>query len=448
VRVQVPPRVPNKTLDNQGFMNSRKGTKYLSSALSSVLKSPIYPYRPATLVIPDSSSKNQSWLIKFYVWHIGLQKLVMQRDYECNYIKDLDLRKKWCKQRVKEINVLLGTGVYIDDTSENIQTTSNHLKQEENNHSNLEYNDLSEGDDGLPTIINAIDYTLKEKKALKHFRDYDQKLNKLKDWIFERGLQGHKLNQFSHKYIRQFKVTLEEEGLGVRTINNYLNTIGLVFNTFNQKEDSESIIHNPIEKIKKDKNPKGKNIAYVIEQQKTILEYISTSNFPHYELLSKTMFYTLARTKELSYLQPWMIGAKRRDQIHFPAEICKNGIEKNVTITDELEEQFSKYKIRELPKDWFVFSKGLMPGPKHYNEKFIGSRYRENILDRLNFPKEYTLYSWKHTGVCMYYLMGVSVALLMMQAGWEDPHTFKQYLKSLGLFDNSEIKTKSPKLPM
>ncbi|MCU0443103.1 MAG: hypothetical protein MUE96_11955 [Bacteroidia bacterium] len=412
------------------------------------MKTPIYPFKPATLVIPAPSSKNQSWLIKFYVWHVGKQKLEMQRDYECNYIKDIEQRKKWCKQRIKEINVLLSTGVYIDDSSEGFQATTpvqNSLPQ--NPIQQPTYNHIEHGM-SVPTIIEGIDLTLKEKRGLKHFRDYNQKLNKFKDWIYEFGLQGHSLTSFSHKYIKQFIESLKQDGLQTRTINNYINTIGLVFNTYNEQEDNENTVKNPIEKIKKDKNPKGKNIAFVQEQQKKILEFIAQSNFPHYELISITMFYTLARTKELSYLQPWMIGAKQHDQIHFPAEICKNGIEKNVTITDELEEIFTKYRIRELPKNWYVFGKGLKPGSEHYNEKFIGTRYRENVLDKLDFSMDYTLYSWKHTGVCMYYLNGVSVALLMMQAGWEDPHTFKKYLKSLGLFDNTEIKAKSPKLPM
>lgn len=456
VRVQVPPRVPSKVFDIQGLKLLGQNRKNLSSLLSSVLeptvKKPLYPYRPARLVIPDPNSKNQSWLIKFYIWHEGLQRLVMKRDYDCNNVKDLEERKKWCKERIKEINLILSTGAYISATESNENTLLGTPKSTTVSapivQAPLSQQNLFLENNEAPNILEAIDQTLTEKRHLKHFRDYNQKLLKFKQWLIDNNLSNHNLSGFSHKYIKQFALLLKEQGLGTRTINNYLNTIGLIFNTFNNDSSSDSWVRNPLEKIKKEKNPKGKNIAYLPFQQKEILDYIAQSSMPHYELISVTMFYTLARTAELSYLQPWMIGAKQPDQIYFPAEICKNKIEKHVTIPDELEAIFTKYKVRQLPKNWFVFSNGLQPGPNHYNEKYIGNRYRENILDKIGYAKDYTLYSWKHTGVCMYFMCGVPVAQLMMQAGWEDPHTFKQYLKSLGLFDNSELKAKSPKLPL
>jgi hypothetical protein len=414
--------------------------------LSSVRSKPIYPHRPAKLVVPNASSKNQSWLIKFYVWHVGKQKLEMQRDYECNYIKDLEDRKKWCKQRIKDINVLLSTGLYAGDSTDSLPLKSiNEQPQLDEVVTPTQSMQLQHGEH--PTIIAAIDFTLKQRRNIKHFRDYEQKLKKFKEWIIKNGLNQHVISHFSHRYIVQFKDSLEEEGLQIRTINNYMTTISLIFNTYNEFGDSEDIIKNPMVKVQKDKNPEGKNIAYTDEQQKTILNFIAKSAVPQVELIVRTMFYTLARTDELSQLQVWMIGAKRSDQIYFPANICKNGHEKNVTIPDELEELFTKYKIRELPKDWYVIAKGFLPGETLYSGKNLANRYRERILDKLDYTIDYTLYSWKHTGVCKYWLNGVSEGSLMLQAGWRDPHSFRKYLKSLGLFDNPDIKSKSPKLP-
>jgi integrase len=82
-----------------------------------------------------------------------------------------------------------------------------------------------------------------------------------------------------------------------------------------------------------------------------------------------------------------------------------------------------------------------------YKSKYAGNRFRENVLEPLSFSKDYTFYSWKHTGVCMWYKAGNSIADIQQQAGWTDPQTFKVYLKSLGLFNNNGLKEKSPKLP-
>ncbi len=49
------------------------------------------------------------------------------RNWKCNEIMSaitfrIEERKQWCKQRIKDINVLLGTGVYIDGGSEKLQS--------------------------------------------------------------------------------------------------------------------------------------------------------------------------------------------------------------------------------------------------------------------------------------------------------------------------------------
>jgi hypothetical protein len=46
----------------------------------------------------------------------------------------------------------------------------------------------------------------------------------------------------------------------------------------------------------------------------------------------------------------------------------------------------------------------------------------------------------------MYLLNGATTGSLMLQGGWEDPASFKAYLKSLGLLDNKEIFNTAPNL--
>ena len=105
---------------------------------------------------------------------------------------------------------------------------------------------------------------------------------------------------------------------------------------------------------------------------------------------------------------------------------------------------------QHIPKnadpDWYLFSKGFQPGPEHYNSKYFGERYRENVLDMLKYHKDFTLYSWKHTGVVMAVEAGVPHADIINQGGWNDPHSYFTYLKGLGLMVNDGVKTKWPDL--
>jgi hypothetical protein len=65
----------------------------------------------------------------------------------------------------------------------------------------------------------------------------------------------------------------------------------------------------------------------------------------------------------------------------------------------------------------------------------------------MNYPNDYTMYSWKHTGVVFLYRNNIPRASIRMQAGFMDDKSFETYLKSLGLFENELLITSYPSLP-
>lgn len=435
-KVQVPPRVLNKYAYNQTFTSENykhfllatlSATVKTSKALSEPNTPQNHPYTPAHLVIPAATSKDKRWFIKFWVWDEQLGKKVKKTDYSCNSISDLVERKKKALQDVKEINRLLRAGYVIN------KVKSEHLSKAYR----LE-----------PTIEQAIIKTLEVKQHLKHYRDYSQKLGKFHRWLEQHGYAQITISKFTSSYIRSFIDVLKQEKLSVRSINNYINTIGLVFTT--TKKYHEGInIPNPVEHLEKQKNPKGKNVAFTQAEQEQLLSYMAEYH-KGMMLFCLTMFYTLARTDELSKLQFWMIGHFDKDKIYMPSGIVKNGhnsgIDKHIVIPSQLAEWFNRYNIYQYPKDWYVFGKNFDPSPAPYPSKYLGERFRTHVLTKFNFGKEYTLYSWKATGTSMYLLNGATTGSLMLQGGWEDPASFKAYLKSLGLLDNKEIFKTAPNL--
>ena len=434
IGVQVPPRVPCYTLDNQPFRliilasifkATLRATPY-HSYLSKSTDKMNYPYTPAHLVIPDKESKDQRWFIKFYVWDVAQNKKVKKTDYSCNKIANLIERKKQALVNVQEINQLLRTGYVIGKK----ETPAEKLLPQ-----NL-------------TIEQAILNTLSEKKQLKHYRDYHQKLHKFLNWLKGEALHQEPAQNFKSSYIRKFCQQLSAQGKGVRTINNYISTIGLVFNT-TKKQNEGLVIENPVLFIDKKKNPKGKNVAFTQKEQSQLMAYMEENN-RWMMLYCITMFYTLARTDELAKLQFWMIGHFDPNKIYMPAGIVKNGhnsgIDKHIVMPLQLQEWFAKFDFNKYPPNWYVFGNRFEPSAKPYPSKYVGQRFRTNVLDKFGFGKEYTLYSWKATGTSMYLLNGATQGSLMLQGGWEDPNSFKAYLKSLGLLDNKEIFKTAPEL--
>jgi hypothetical protein len=435
IGVQVPPRVPSKEANNQDFTILILASFSLAAVQAAVnrkslVKSTSYkmhPYTPARLIIPDSKSKDQRWYIKFWVWDNSLNKKVRKTDYSCNSIADLKERRKKANEDIKEINHLLRTGHIIDQEK-------------------FEVNQVNEKN--IPTIEEAILQTLDAKKQIKHYRDYSQKLNKFIAWLKKKDYASIPSTEFKAVYIRHFTQQLANDGLSTRTINNYIATIGLVFN--NAKKLNEGlVIENPVIFIEKRKNPKGKNLAFTQDEQTKLMNYMAENN-PWMMLYCITMFYTLARTDELAKLQFGMIGQFDKDKIFMPSKIVKNGhnsgIDKHIVIPPPLKDWFKKFKFNTYPKDWYVFSNNFEPSKTPYPSKYLGQRFRTNVLDKFGFNTDYTLYSWKATGTSMYVLNGATTGSLMLQGGWEDPNSFKAYLKSLGLLDNKEINNTAPLL--
>lgn len=67
----------------------------------------------------------------------------------------------------------------------------------------------------------------------------------------------------------------------------------------------------------------------------------------------------------------------------------------------------------------------------------LGDRIR--IVEKLKMKKNFTLYSWKHTGVVNAYHAGIDIKSIQMQCRHHSIQQTDTYLKSLGFTDNEEI---------
>ena len=88
----------------------------------------------------------------------------------------------------------------------------------------------------------------------------------------------------------------------------------------------------------------------------------------------------------------------------------------------------------------------MKPGKRYNDYANMGKYYRDRVLNPLNFSKDHTFYSWKHTGVVLAHKNKVPDYKIMQQGGWRTYAAFARYLKSLGLEDNQEFINKMPML--
>ncbi|MHB1277260.1 MAG: tyrosine-type recombinase/integrase [Bacteroidia bacterium] len=394
----------------------------------------MFPYNKARLVKPSQKSKDQRWLIKFYVWDASINAKVMKRDYSCNQIKDPTDREIWCKQQIASLNKSLAEGYHINAVlaeKKDQEQKIAHQKQ-------------------FIRLIEGVNKALAPKLKLrpKTYENHALYTRHFISWLEANGHHNMFLRNFTEEIAEQFCTWLMvgEKHLAPRTHNNYLETLRGLFKWLMDKKYIDS---NPFLSINYLEPGEGKNLAYTRDQQNTILRFAEDS-FPEIVPLIYTMYSTFLRTNEISLLKVGQIGMYNPDEIYLPKEDAKNGRERHVMITPTLQSYLDRLHLHKYPSDYYVFGfPNLTPSPTYYPGAVVASRYERRILRLLKLNgMDYTLYSWKHSGVVAAKRAGLADASIILQGGWKDIASYQKYLRSLGLEGNSEFSKQFPDLKL
>lgn len=216
-----------------------------------------------------------------------------------------------------------------------------------------------------------------------------------------------------------------------KTYNNYVGTISAVFNTLRRLGRK---IDNPATNLDRMSVKRGnQNIPFTTDQLSAIFKYAKSIGQGQFVLFAKFGFYTLFRPrKELRLLQ---IKHIKDTSIFLPPELAKTDNGRHNPIFPGLETEIKLHDLRSYPGEYYIFGSEGKPGPK---PTFINHFYDINvaILESLGFTdKKYTLYSYKHSGACQFYLSGFSVRQIMELAGHKDEKTTQIYLQNMGIIN-------------
>lgn len=132
------------------------------------------PYTLPRLIIPKPTSKDQRWLIKYYVWNADIGKVVMVRDYTCNSKKDFTQRRLYAGQLIDEISKKLIRGQHINTAKLMAQQQANQIQVSR-------------------SFKEAMELAMYFKRAenIKSIRNYENCYRKLTAWLAKVSLQKH-----------------------------------------------------------------------------------------------------------------------------------------------------------------------------------------------------------------------------------------------------------------
>lgn len=386
-------KLPKVPLSSEGNENNKLG----------------YPYKLARLV----SSKRP--YVVFYVWNENENKLFrIRRDVP----KDID-SKKWISEKIKHINELLVLGYRIRKQ-----------QNEELNRSPETY-----------TIIEALKIAQKvranelQKTTITRDRSF---FNTLIEFLESERLEKLSIIEIEKKHLNLFLDNLKKKReLSNLSRNNYLRWLKAVFSIFVQRD---LIKENPCKSIKNLKEQETKSTAFPVEHLKELVQLCKNESEELY-IFCMFVFYTFIRPIELRRLNVSQIDLQSK-KIQIYGNQSKNKKTEFVMIPKPLEKILvdSGFLNRDVNSYLFSDYKDLQYSRNKFSTLF-GKICKEN-----GYPKEYSLYCFKHTGVVEFYKKGCGIKFIQMQCRHSSLDMTNKYLKSLGLFENEEILNNAPEI--
>ena len=380
-------------------------------------------FKEAALHVPAKNCKDQRWFISYYPISSDTDKPIHKRDYLINKIADLKQRKIVAMSRIRKYNLLLSKGKKF--TKGEVYLTEEKREQP------------SKLVDAVAMIIQS-----KQKHRPHTAKDYLQLQIRFLDFLKKKNWHNMYLEQFTYEHASAYcNYLVIERNYSPRSHNNHRNNLLTIWNELIKLNKSQT---NPFKEVPKLPQGIGRNIAYT-EEQREIIYTLCRIVLPEMEQIIKIIAQTFIRINELCLVKISHIDLANR-LLYIPKENSKNAQERFVELTDQCIEAMLILGVHKSHPDNYLISRDLVPGPNKYNPNKLSDRYRVNIMSKLNLGKDYTLYSWKHTGVVVAKKSGMPDYQIEKQGGWKDRRSYQQYLKSLSLERNTGFNEAMPRV--
>jgi integrase len=359
---------------------------------------------------------NKWWYIEFYVWNEATKKLERQRSSgtRLNHLKNPIERYALAKAEMASIDERLLAGMVIDQKPKE-KTDNQRISADVN-------------------ILEAVDLCTTAKigqgRSDETVKGY-QRIRKYLEDYFPKAAKAP-ISKISTEDVVQFFEKLQQERkLDGKTFNNYRSNLSSVFNYFIR---IGKLQFNPVVSVERQTEKRGNlHVPYSTDQIAAIYQHCRAKGDLQFILFSKFLYYCLCRPDEVRNLLVSDINGKK---VFFDPELNKNKRGRWNTLFPSLMKEIEDQGIKSYPGHYFIFGPDGKPGPEPLGE---GRFYKRNkkILEALGMNNQkHTLYAFKHSGACAFYVAKFTVRQIMEIAGHTNESTTYKYLINLGLFSS------------
>jgi integrase len=273
--------------------------------------------------------------------------------------------------------------------------------------------------------------TLRPRLRLNSYNTYHSKLDLFLSWLKAQRITN--INDVTGRVMNLFLNYLLDQKKSAATHNAYLTTIKRLFVVAGYKVDEFKENH----KLKKDSTP----ALYFQKHHIAMLREPMIQRDPQLWLFCQCIYFTLIRPGELRQLKIADIDFEL-GRITITSDISKNKKTEKVAIPDELKKVFLEHELYMQPPDYYLFGANGMPGDTRKRKDHFSKRHHQLLKDLKFDVNKYKLYSWKHTGAVGMVKNGINIKDIQMQGRWHSLDQVNEYLRSLGVNDLGDLKSK------
>lgn len=404
----------------------------------------VYPYNEAQLKEPKTADQepdlSKRWYIEFWVYStIERKKVRVKRDYDINKYSTSKQRRKIANGYIRSINRLLEDGYVLTEKKESKGKKQSPGKKEKSGQS-LKLTQAVQ--DYIDNNINTL--------APGSMKWYQTLKKVLTAWLEAKMISNIRVIDFSSEIANDFFDYLKTEhkvaqydriGVSNKSFNNYHGCLLRIYNDLVEREIIKAK-HNRIARIAKKQTVTGANTPFSNAQLNQIRSYLVRMQQEQLLLFINFIYFTMARPRE--ELRLLKVADLLPDKIRIDGYRAKTRFTRYPIISPELEALIQKYRLRDYPSDYYVFTLEGTPGPVPTGYNYFYRQHSAMLKELGLKDKNYSLYGYKHTANCNLFMAGVNLKSIQDQNGHTSLAQTEEYLRSLGMFDDQELKRGFP----
>lgn len=281
----------------------------------------------------------------------------------------------------------------------------------------------------MHTVREAVEQYVDFKcRTTRHSAPHSYKMTgkRFLEWATAEGLaHGPVANihqQHAHRYIDHLHIT---RGISNNTHNGYLTFVRGMFQWMIQRGFRSD---NPFRTVARLRKTTKTRVFLTPEDRKAAIDWFREHD-PDMVLVCLFTFHTLIRPRqELSRLKVGMIDLHNNCVRFDDGGDTKSGQPRTPAMPDSMKAELVGSAIATAPPNWFAVGDGLKPGPKRMGYNMGGNRW-DKMRKALGWPNSKQLYSLRDSGIIQLLRDGVSIEVVMRQAGHRSLATTNAYVQ-------------------